>query len=63
MYILDDLPVCMKEARGQLAQEAYNIRTQERLKTRIRTDGVHVILETRLNSKDVWQLRKDFDPI
>ena len=63
VVLLDDLPVCMKEARGELAKEAYKIRKEEKLKTRIRADGVHVILETRLNAKDKWQIRKDYNPI
>ena len=58
--MLDDLPPCMKEARNVLANMAYKIRNEEKLKTRIRVSDTHVILETRLNSTDKWQCRKDF---
>ncbi|CAG2225171.1 unnamed protein product [Mytilus edulis] len=57
--IVDDLPVIMKEARNDLAKIAYNIRTKEKLQTRIRARGVHLVLETRLNARDVWNVRKD----
>ncbi|CAG2195242.1 unnamed protein product [Mytilus edulis] len=57
--IVDDLPIVMKEARNDLAKIAYNIRTKEKLQTRIRVRGVHLVLETRLNARDVWNVRKD----
>lgn len=59
--MLDDLPVPMKEARGSLATMAYHIRQEEKLQTRIKVDGVRVFLETRLNSKDSWQKRKEIN--
>jgi len=57
--MLDDLPPVMKDARNVLANMAYKIRKEEKLKTRIRVADTHVILETRLNSSDRWQCRKD----
>lgn len=59
--MLDDLPVPMKEARGSLANTAYHIRQDEKLQTRIKVDGVCVSLETRLNTKDKWQKRKEIN--
>ncbi|CAG2184806.1 unnamed protein product [Mytilus edulis] len=58
--IVDDLPPCMKEARNELAKIAYKIRSDEKLKTRIRHLGVTVILETRTSSRDQWHIRKQF---
>ena len=60
MRIVDDLPTTMKDARNQLANFAYKIRKEERLQTRIRCSGTRLILETRLNNKDKWQLREDY---
>lgn len=57
--IVDDLPVIMKEARNDLAKIAYNIRTKKNLQTRMRSKGVHLFLETRLNASDVWNVHKD----
>jgi len=57
--MLDDLPPVMKDARNVLANMAYKIQKDEKLKTRIRVADTHVILETRLNSNDRWQCRKD----
>lgn len=56
--MLDDLPIIMKEARHELANVAYTIRHDEKLQTKIRVNGVKLVLETRLNSRDVWQVRK-----
>ncbi|VDI15244.1 Hypothetical predicted protein [Mytilus galloprovincialis] len=56
--IVDDLPVIMKEARNDLAKAAFKIRNDEKLQTRIKVRGIVLVLETRLNSKDVWNTRK-----
>ncbi|CAC5426137.1 unnamed protein product [Mytilus coruscus] len=56
--VVDDLPVIMKEARNDLAKVAYKIRNDEKLQTRIKVRGIVLVLETRLNSKDVWNTRK-----
>ncbi|CAC5396876.1 tatD [Mytilus coruscus] len=48
----------MKEARNDLAKGAYKIRNDEKLQTRIKVRGIILVLETRLNSKDVWNTRK-----
>lgn len=61
--IVDDLPPCMKEVRNELASIAYKIRNEEKLKTRIRVVGIDLILETRINVKDKWQLRKKIEPV
>ncbi|CAC5420578.1 unnamed protein product [Mytilus coruscus] len=58
--MVDDLPPCMKEARNELTKIGYKIRSEEKLKTRIRHSGVTVILETRNSSRDQWQVRKEF---
>ncbi|VDI25118.1 Hypothetical predicted protein [Mytilus galloprovincialis] len=58
--MVDDLPPCMKEARNELAKIAYKIRSEEKLKTRIRHLGVTVILETRTSSRDQWHILKQF---
>lgn len=60
MRIVDDLPPNMKEARHELAKIAYKIRQEEKLQTRIKVTGTHILLETRTSSKDKWFLRKDF---
>ena len=60
MRIVDDLPPNMKESRHELAKIAYNIRQGEKLQTRIKVSGTHLILETRTNAKDKWFIRKDF---
>ncbi len=59
--MLDDLPVPMKEVRGSLATAAYHIRQEEKLQTRIRVDGVCIRLETRINVRDSWQIRKEIN--
>ena len=56
--ILDDLPVSMKEERYLLSHVAYKIRKNEKLQTRIRDDGAHMMLETRKNTKDKWTRRE-----
>ncbi|VDI30648.1 Hypothetical predicted protein [Mytilus galloprovincialis] len=56
--IVDDLPVIMKEAQNDLAKAAFKIRNDEQLQTRIKVRGIVLVLETRLNSKDVWNTRK-----
>ncbi|CAC5375117.1 unnamed protein product [Mytilus coruscus] len=58
LRIVDDQPVILKEAHNDLAKIAYNSRTNEKLKTRIRARGVHLILETRLNARGVLNVRK-----
>jgi hypothetical protein len=50
--ILDDLPVSMKEERFLLSHVVYTICKNEKLQTRIRDDGAHMILETRKNISD-----------
>ncbi|CAC5407650.1 unnamed protein product [Mytilus coruscus] len=56
--VVDDLPVITKEARNDLAKVPYKIRTDKKLQTRIKVRGIVLVLETRLNSKDVWNTRK-----
>lgn len=58
--ILDDLPVSMKEERFQLSHVAYKIRKNEKLQTRIRDDGAHMMLETRKSISDRW-IRRALD--
>lgn len=55
--IVSDLPVVMKEARGELAKEAFKIRHEENLQTRIKEQGLKVYLEVRKNSTDSWVRR------
>ena len=50
--ILSDLPVVMKKERGRLASEAYKIRHDEELQTRIKDKGLDVYLEVRKESSD-----------
>ncbi|KAK6191050.1 hypothetical protein SNE40_002798 [Patella caerulea] len=45
--VLQDLPQSMKQERHKLVGIAHGIRKQEHLKTRIRDQGIHMILETR----------------
>jgi hypothetical protein len=52
--ILDDLPVSMKEERFLLSHVAYKIRKNEKLQTRTRDDGAHIMLETRKSISDKW---------
>ena len=56
--ILDDLPVSMKEERFLLSHVDYKIRKNEKLQTRIRDDGAHMMLETRTSISDKWSRRE-----
>lgn len=55
--ILSDLPVVMKKERGRLAKEAYTIRQQEKLQTRIKDKGSDVYLEVRKDTGTKWVKR------
>ena len=55
--ILPDLPVIMKKERSRLAREAYTIRKNENMQTRIRDRGLEVYLEVRKESTDRWAKR------
>jgi uncharacterized protein YukE len=55
--ILTDLPVVMKRERGRLARIAYDIRQEEKLKTRIQETGLSVYLEVRKAKEDFWERR------
>ena len=44
----------MREERFLLSHVAYKIRNNEKLQTRIRDDGVHMMLETRKSISDKW---------
>lgn len=55
--IVTDLPVVMKEERGKLAKEAYRIREDEKLQTRIKEKGLLVQLEVRKDKEDDWVKR------
>ena len=55
--ITSDLPVIMKKERGRLVKEAYKIRKEENLQTRIREKGLQVILEVRKESGEEWERR------
>ena len=52
--ILSDLLVVMKKERVRLASEAYKIRHDEELQTRIKDKGLDVYLEVRKESSDKW---------
>ena len=56
--ILTDLPVKMKEERSRLAKCAYEIRKNEKLKTRIRDLGLDMVLVVRRDGNDKWVKRK-----
>jgi hypothetical protein len=56
--ILSDLPVVMKRERGRLAQAAYKIRSEEKLKTRIVEKGLQVYLEVRKDINQKWKRRE-----
>jgi hypothetical protein len=56
--ILSDLPVVMKRERGRLAQAAFKIRSEEKLKTRIVEKGLQVHLEVRKDLKQKWKRRE-----
>ena len=55
--ILTDLPVVMKRERGRLAKQAYKIRQDEKLQTRIKEKGLSVWLEVRKDGTDNWVKR------
>ena len=55
--ILSDLPVVMKKQRGRLAKEAYTVRHEEGLQSRIKDKGVDVYLEVRKETGDRWVKR------
>ena len=56
--IVSDLPLQMKETRGILAKEAYRIRHEEHMQTRIKEKGLTVSLEVRKKTGDDWVNRK-----
>lgn len=56
--IMTDLPVIMKDERARLAKEAYGIRNNENLKTRIRDVGLNMVLEVRKDETEKWRIRK-----
>ena len=56
--ILSDLPVSMKKERRRLAKEAFHIRKNEDLQTRIKEKGLSVYLEVRKEKADDWVKRK-----
>jgi hypothetical protein len=56
--ILDDLPVSLKEERFLLSHVAYKIRNNEKLHTKFRDDGAHMMLETRKSISDKWSRRE-----
>ena len=51
---LSDHPVSMKIERRRLATEAFHIRQNEKLQTRIKEKGLTVCLEVRKDRADVW---------
>ena len=55
--ILSDLPVKMKEERGKLASEAFRLRKEEKLQTRIKERGLIITLEVRKDRLDPWVKR------
>lgn len=55
--IVTDLPVPMKEVRGVLAKEAFKIRHDEKLQTRIKERGLTVSLEVRKDESQPWVKR------
>lgn len=56
--ITTDLPVKMKRERGKLVKEAYKIRKEEELQTRIRDKELNVVLEVRKEKEDKWEIRE-----
>ena len=56
--ILSDLPVVMKKERRRLAKQAFTIRKDEELQTRIKDKGLDVFLEVRKESTDSWVRRE-----
>ena len=56
--ILSDLPVVMKKERRRLAKQAFTIRKDEELQTRIKDKGLDVFLEVRKKSTDSWVRRE-----
>ena len=56
--IMTDLPLIMKDERARLAKEAYGIRNNENLKTRIRDVGLDMVLEVRKDETEKWRIRK-----
>jgi sensor histidine kinase YesM len=48
----------MKEERFLLSHVAYTIRKNEKLQTRIRDNGAHMMLETRKSISDKWSRRE-----
>lgn len=50
-----DLPPGMKEKRGVLAREAYKLRKEKHLATRIKVKGVKVVLEVKEKGSASWK--------
>lgn len=57
--ILSDLPLELKQERGKLAKQAYKIRQEEKLQTRIREQGLEIFLEVRKDRSYPWEKRND----
>jgi outer membrane murein-binding lipoprotein Lpp len=58
MSVRTDLPPELKQLRGRLASEAYDIRQNEHIHARIREKGADVWIETRKDSSSPWSRRQ-----
>ncbi|MCG8112754.1 MAG: hypothetical protein N0E59_18510 [Candidatus Thiodiazotropha taylori] len=56
--IVSDLPVVMKKERNRLSKEAYKIRHEEKLKTRIKDKGLDIFVQVRKDEDHEW-VRRD----
>lgn len=54
-----DLPPEMKRERGRLAAEAYKLRKEKNLSTRIRINGTNLYLQTRNSPQGIWTTYED----
>ena len=54
-----DLPPALKARRGILAQEAYKLRREKGLSTRIKVHGAKVILEWKEKGTKTWKLYQE----
>lgn len=54
-----DLPPALKKRRGFLAQEAYKLRKDQNLSTRIKLQGAEIILQWKVKGTTAWKLYQE----
>ena len=55
MTVRTDLPPTLKARRGHLAEVAYKLRKEKNLSTRIKLQGVKIVLQWREKGTTTWK--------